>query len=374
MFDLKFSVYLFLYHIYGFQYQLKSKVLSTFDDLKNVRGLQLVHINCCSIVNKIGKVRETILHDSNLHVCCVTETWLMEHHDDRSFSMDGYQLVHADRVYYQEPGAPGHGGGILMFVRDDLIIVSKDYSICNKDIEMIVVSVKPHEQRHYYLVLVYRPPTGNYNRAIEIISDAVGSVNSRNKRHNVIICGDFNINVAPKQRKSDYKALMTLTCDFSLTQVIDVPTRYNVNGYTTIDLIFTDSENISQFGTVNLNLSYHLPTYLVIKKPKEHYMRGQFYCRSYASYCKEEFQSDLMKINWGKFFATWDVNQAWELFYCQLLRLCDIHAPRRIFYIKRFRPPWFNNDITELCANRDYLFNIGRRTSQPQLIAEAVKL
>lgn len=112
----------------------------------------------------------------------------------------------------------------------------------------------------------------------------------------------------------------------------------------------------------------------MIKKTKEHYEGGQFKGRSYLSYCKEDFQADLQGINWGKFFATWDVNEAWDIFYGHLLRTCDLHAPSRTFTVKRFRPPWFNNDITELCANRDYLFSIGRRTSQPHLVAEAMKL
>lgn len=352
----------------------KSIILSSFSDLKKVNGFQLVHINCCSIVKKIDLIRDTILHDSKIHVCCVTETWLRECHLDKSFSMDGYQLVRSDQTNSNDPDVSGHGGGTLMFVQEDLTIVSKDYVICNKDVELLAVTIKPHDQRLYNIIVVYRPPCGNSNRAIDIISDVVSSLNYNKKRHSLIICGDFNINVALRNRKPDYKSLMTLTRDLNLTQFIDVPTRYNVTGYTIIDLFFSDSMNIAQHGTVNYNLSDHLPTYLVIKKPKEHYDRGQFLGRSYISYCKEEFQKVLLRINWGRFYGTWDVNQAWDIFYTNLLNLCDIHAPRKLFYVKRFRPPWFNNDIIELCANRDYLFDIGRRTSQSHLVAEAAKL
>lgn len=114
-------------------------------------------------------IRETILHESNIDICCMTETWLKDHHDDNTFSMEGYQLLRADRIISNVPGSPGHGGGLLLFVRNELVLVSKDYQICNKDIELLVATVKPNEQRSYYILLVYRPPSGNYKIAIEII-------------------------------------------------------------------------------------------------------------------------------------------------------------------------------------------------------------
>lgn len=57
-----------------------------------------------------------------------------------------------------------------------------------------------------------------------------------------------------------------------------------------------------------------------------------------------------------------------------LLHLCDLHAPKKVFSIRRTRPPWFNDDVSELCANRDFMFQVGRRTAQPMLIAEATNL
>lgn len=53
--------------------------------------------------------------------------------------------------------------------------------------------------------------------------------------------------------KPDFKSLMALTCDYSLEQVIDIPTRYGTTGSSIIDLIFTDSKNIAQHSTINVN-------------------------------------------------------------------------------------------------------------------------
>lgn len=75
-----------------------------------------------------------------------------------------YQLIRADQIVRQEQGSPGHGGGTLMFIRNDLAIVSKNYSISNKNIEILVVTVKPNEQRQYCLLLVYQLPSGYYKQ------------------------------------------------------------------------------------------------------------------------------------------------------------------------------------------------------------------
>lgn len=86
---------------------------------------------------------------------------------------------------------------------------------------------------------------------------------------------------------------------------------------------------------------------------------------------KENFQAELLNINWGWFYGTSNVNQAWD-FFSTKKSVCDTNAPRKIFHIRRVRQPQLNDDITELCANRDYLFHVGRCTNQPALFAETL--
>lgn len=57
-----------------------------------------------------------------------------------------------------------------------------------------------------------------------------------------------------------------------------------------------------------------------------------------------------------------DVNSAWEFFYNVILNEVDQMCPCRDFTIRRDRPPWFNVETIELCANRDYLYSVGHKT------------
>lgn len=178
----------------------------------------------------------------------------------------------------------------------------------------------------------------------------------------MIMCGDFNIDLNLKQTRPDISALNNLCRDYNLQQCITIPTRHGYTKNSILDLFLTDSSIVSHAGTVNYNISDHLPIFITIKKSKEHYAKVTFKGRSYAAYTKENFQSDLLQINWGRFYGTVDMDEAWSIFYTHLLNTCNEHAPMKTFSVRKNRPPWFSDEITELSANRDNLYKIGRHT------------
>lgn len=138
-------------------------------------------------------------------------------------------------------------------------------------------------------------------------------------------------------------------------QLIDVPTRFGPTHSTTIDLILTDSKYPSSHGTINFNASDHLPIYLTIKKQKELYTKTRFTGRSYSTYDKNILQTNLKDLNWGRFYGTLDVDEAWSILFNSILTECDKQCPIKEFRIRRDRPIWFSDEITELSCNRDEL-------------------
>lgn len=92
-------------------------------------SLKLVHINSCSLVNKIDQLRENILliSDIGIYIC------------------------------------------VIMY---------------------------------FYIVLIYRPPSGRYQIAQEVITTVVSELNVLTDRHSIIVCGDFNINFAPQKSQT----------------------------------------------------------------------------------------------------------------------------------------------------------------------------
>lgn len=333
--------------------------LDAFDNLAQLKGLKFVHINVCSLFKKIDLFRESVLYDQTIDVCGISETWLKPHHDEKYFSMPGYQSVRLDRDRIGPNGSYVHGGGLLLLVNDSINIESVYYRVCTYDLELLAVTLKPEDQRHFHVLLLYRPHSGNCNSALDKLSDILYRLCSNsNARRTITVLGDFNINAYKSKPTLDYKALSALCNEHNLNQLIDVPTRYKFPNYSIIDLILSDSGIVSHHGTINCNLSDHLPIFLVIKKAKVHYIKTVFQGRSYLNYCKEDFQRDLKSINWGRFYSTTDVNEAWDIFYKHLLITSNYHAPVKRFSIKRDRPPWYNDDISELCVNHDYLFKV----------------
>lgn len=196
------------------------------------------------------------------------------------------------------------------------------------------------------------------------MTEMVNTLRLSKKRHTIIIGGDLNIDQIQSKSAPSTRALNTFCRELSLCCVINSPTRYSLTRSSLIDQFLTDSSIILSHGVINYNISDHLAIYLVIKKTKETYSSTSFRGRSYLDYNKETFQENLFYTNWGKFFAMKDVNLAWDFFYNTILRETDVMCPCKDFRIRRDRPPWFNFETIELCANRDHLYSVGRRTKK----------
>ena len=95
-----------------------------------------------------------------------------------------------------------------------------------------------------------------------------------------------------------------------LKQQIKEPThisfRNGVSTKTRIDLIFTNSDLISQALVLDLNLSDHLAIMVTRKKMYTKPGKFEFKGRSYRNYDKELFQDRLTGLDWEGFFEVRD--------------------------------------------------------------------
>lgn len=233
-------------------------------------------MNVCSLVKKIDLLRESVLLDQTFDLCGISETWLKPYHDDQFYRLD-ISLLDSIETELVQTGPYIHGGGLLLLVKDSINIDSVDYHVCTYDLELLVVTLKPEDQRHFHVLLLYRPPSGNCNSALDKLSDILYRLSNKSNAHrNFVVLGDFNINANKSKPTPDYKALSALCNKHNLNQLIDVPTRYKAANYSITDLILSDSSITSQHGTMNCNLSDHLPIFLIIKKAKEKYTKTVF--------------------------------------------------------------------------------------------------
>ena len=181
-----------------------------------------------------------------------------------------------------------------------------------------------------------------------------------NNDNGIFIIGDFNINYAATTNK-DRKLLKEFETMTGLKQIIDQPPRYARNN-TTIDLIFTNSEHISNRGTLNLNISDHEIIYITRKKKKEQFNLIKTIGRSYLSYNSELFQSQLINANWDAFQHVSDVNLYWTNLENKRRETIDKMCPLRKMNIKDRGDPWMTNELIEKIRDKDHLRKIAKRS------------
>ena len=85
------------------------------------------------------------------------------------------------------------------------------------------------------------------------------------RKYDVFIMGDFNIDRI--KRENDYRQLSTMFETKGYNQLINEITRYSTQS-SCIDLIFTNSNQIFESGTLPVNLSDHEMIYVTRKKVK----------------------------------------------------------------------------------------------------------
>ena len=167
-----------------------------------------------------------------------------------------------------------------------------------KDLEMLWVKLLVDNVRPIVIVTVYRPPQGSYLRCCELISEAFERADLKDNT-DIFLLGDFNINYSDKNTPA-YRELDFTAKSLGLRQLITSPTRTmfreGIQTETTIDLLFTNSDFISDSGVLGLNISDHVGVWASRKKLAAKANKIDFRGRSTTSrYFRTIYQ---MQIGW----------------------------------------------------------------------------
>lgn len=109
-------------------------------------------------------------------------------------------------------------------------------------------------------------------------------------------------------------------------------------------------------GTITNSISEHFPVYIIKKKESIKHNDITFQGRSYRNFNEDMFRDMLSSYNWGKFYASFDVETAWTELYQYILYVADFMCPVKTFKFKDKKPQWFNDDLIEMSVNRDEFF------------------
>lgn len=201
---------------------------SLYLSLDNSKKGEIFYINIQSMKNKRHEL-DVFLNDFNFRVLCFAETWLKY---GETIALNKYVL---SACFCRKQSV--HGGVAVFLGRDvtfkpiDLEMYCKEKILecCGVEYNMSVVGTS-------IIVCVYRSPGTKINIFYEEFETLLHYLSNLNK--SIIICGDFNINVAEKT--NEYYEFVSLLNSYNLKLTISVPTRQYGSSATTIDNIITN--------------------------------------------------------------------------------------------------------------------------------------
>ena len=171
-------------------------------------------VNVCSINNKCNDILDIII-DKNIHVFCLTETWLKEGQSSLITS-----FVPDTHIFHHIPRPKGRGGGVGIVISKNFDNV-KAFNRFNDQFESIELHATYQKTKMVFNV-IYRPPNGKVADFIPIFEKHILELEEKEK--NVIYLGDFNIHM-DNINNNDTKKMNTLLETFSLKNLIVSPTH-----------------------------------------------------------------------------------------------------------------------------------------------------
>ena len=253
------------------------------DDIKLIEILQAkrdifkcLSINIQSLNAKYDQLKIYLQNlaenDCFFYAICLQETWIGEKNDVTSLQLDGYHLI-------TQPYSCSSHAGLAIYIKNDYKFdILNIYTSESNTWECQFVKVKINNDKNITIGNIYRPPKdiiANYNTFIEELNVALHEL-----RGEVIISGDFNIDLLKIKEKPVFNEFLELFLTNGYIPKITFPTRYSDSNSTLIDNQFckiSDNFSKSTSGIIISNLSDHLPyftclEYLTIKKPITKYI------------------------------------------------------------------------------------------------------
>ena len=217
------------------------------------KGLKIGHLNINSIFNKLDYIKILIKH---FDVLAISESKLNSNTTDAELSIQDYNLECLDR--------DGNGGGVLVYCHMKYSMI-RHSKMCNHEFEFLWVKLKSQNSKPFFLSVTYRSPSikNPVDYTKRLCSYMTLCLKSLPFGTEVFCVGDFNADYSTKC------ALTSLLKDFSRTcnlkQLIDKPTRITETTSSIIDLIFTNSNEILEYGSIPCGISDHNIIYCNIK-------------------------------------------------------------------------------------------------------------
>lgn len=313
--------------------------------------IKIAQLNTRSLIAHFLDV-VSIIHNEEIDIFCITETWLTESISSEIVNIPGYHLYRSDR------GNDQRRGGVAAYVstRYNFNVVQID---CDKiaNTEQLWLRLKL-KRKTLALGVVYRTE-GRVSSFIESMDDLLSNILPT--VDDVILTGDMNIDLF----KLD-NPLSRCLDSYSFVQVIDEATRVTETSQTLIDPIFiSDSDLIVSSGTRNADeVADHRLVFCNVNLDTVKSGPKVITVRDFKHLNLEHFDEDLFSLSWGELVYLPCVDDKVEYLSSLIRFLFDKHAPMKTIRVSKPKAPWLTDAVKIMMRERDRALSKYKRTKR----------
>lgn len=316
--------------------------------------LKLIHINIRSLLSKLTAFKDFI-SASAYDVVAVSETWLSGSILSDAVSIDGFELLRADRG--------GRGGGVCFYIKSTLQFRVLPTSLASS-FEQLWLCLT-HGRSRTSIGLIYRPP----NASTELFFDEFEEVLSSSilEFDGMVCVGDFNINMLNINDPITTR-FNDILDSFEVSQIIDQPTRNTALVSNLLDLVLCSSDgDILDSGVIPTHgLSDHDAVFCVISMSYIVEERPVRTYRDFSKFDRDQMQQAMAMLPLGLIYQFDDIDDKVGFLNLYLLDIFNFFAPYKTRSFDRRPAPWLTDNLRLLMALRDSAHKKYLQTRSPE--------
>ena len=335
--------------------------------LNKTDSFKMISLNVQSIFAKFSSIEAFLqnLHEKNAEpdVICIQESWLNNNSDLSLIQLDDYNCI-----------SQGHRctvhGGLITYIKKKYKIKKIDYSLESNIWEGLFVELSEDNTSNKVLIgNVYKPPknNNNNNNVQQFINEITPIIQDYDtKKHDILLAGDFNINLLKIEEREIYANFLELMMSHSFFPKITLPTRFSTHSCSLLDNVFCklSSNTLStSAGIIHTRISDHFPYFVCIeniaslKKCKTKFVPKKYDIES----AKQAFLNDLIsqdiceKLNKDN---NCDPNENYMVLSDILEKSHEKYFPKKMVKFNKHRhkdKKWITYGIINSIAYRDKL-------------------
>ena len=301
--------------------------------IKHVDKIIVANLNINSIAGKFDQLKYII--GNNVDILIVTETKIGDSHPNAQFKIDGFS-----KPFRRDRNPQGSGGGILIYVREDIPCKQLNKHTFPGDIEGMFIEINLRKTK-WLLFGTYHPPNQNDNHYFDSVTKAIDIYHG--EYDHFLLVGDFNAeDTEPVFSSFIHKYNATnLVKDYTCFKSIINPSC--------IDLFITNKyRNFQNTTAISTGLSdFHKMSLTVMKTKFKKQQPKVVHYRDYKNFNDTTFGNDLQLYL--------HISSSYDDFEKIFLEVLELHAPLKQKIIRANEAPYMTRCLKKAIMKRSEL-------------------